>query len=219
MPKVNKREERKAAKSVEDLIIMEELSTSSMSELSVPAVSASEVDFNVEFAPDRVLSCVLFNGQLWVHIREFVTFEGRTYPSKKGAAFTPARLKVLLNKIEEIDEELRQQSATVSYKVEKGVYKTHLGGGVYATVGGKFHGVDLRRYWVPPKQLREMPTRNGIFLPMSQWRSLKAKLNDLLAEHPEVRISEECFHQNQMGLLDCRECLPFGWMINSLNTE
>src|SRR6266516_7943368 len=202
MSKVNKREEKKAAKE--------------MSELPLPA-PLLDANLGIQFAPDRYLSYTVYNGQPWVHVREFASAEGRAYPTKKGASFTPGRLRVLINKMDEIDEELRQQAALESYKVQKGQYRAHLGGGIYATVSSEFHGVDIRRYWVPPKQLSEVPTRNGIFLPVTQWRSLKVKIDELLKEHPDVAICESCFHQNQMGLFDCRECLPFGWAIKDIN--
>jgi hypothetical protein len=125
------------------------------------------------------------------------------YPTKKGVCFTPARLKVLRNKIEEIDEHLKNQSAP---------YKSHLGAGIYAS-SDKFNGVDLRRHWIPEGQPEMVPTKRGIYLPTIQWTSLKEKLTELLSTYPELSLAQECFHDNQLELIDCRECLPFGWMM------
>ena len=170
------------------------------------------VRFSEEFAPGRFFVYSHFKGQDFIHIREYVVIGEKSYPSKKGACFTPIRLKALMNNFAEIDEQLKQQSAGASYKI-------HLGAGIYAAINGKFNGVNLRRYWVPENQLSVVPTKNGIFLPPSQWTSLKEKLNELIIAHPELFIVEECFHPNQIGMMDCRECLPFGWIIKSFNEQ
>src|SRR2546425_7063611 len=124
MPKVNKKELKK-------LII----NTSSEGENSMPPLlpPSNATFFNREFAPSRYLIYSRYNGRDWIHVREFETLNGRVYPTKKGASFTPARLKVLIGKIGEIDEELRQQKSSTTYKAVKTTYKTHLGGGIYAT--------------------------------------------------------------------------------------
>ena len=169
-------------------------------------------EFDGKFAERRRLDLTRFNGQDLIHVREYVMGEKREYPTKIGVCFTPGRLKALCRNIEEIDEELRQRNANASYKVDRGevVYKAHLGAGIYASVNNKFNGVDLRRYWVPEGQLTAVPTRNGIYLPEYQWRALKIKLNELMCIHPELTVAEECFHQNQMDMIDCHECMPFG---------
>ena len=210
MPKVNKRESKK--------LVMNTNSEAETSVITPQQLPSNVTYFSREFAPGRSLVYSRYNDRDWIHVREFETLNDRVYPTKKGASFTPARLKALMGKMDEIDEELRQQKSTASYKVEKAIYKGHLGAGIYATVGGKFVGVDLRRYWVPEEQLMEMPTKNGIFLPARQWTVLKERLDELLASHPELLLAEECFHQNQQGMLECHECLPFGWMIKSLNS-
>ena len=210
MPKVSKREVKKAIK-------CEEEEAMAMPAVIPAATTTSTVHFSAEFAPRRFVVYSRFNEQDWIHVREYVTYGERTYPSKKGVAFTPARLRTLMNKMEEIDEQLKQSNANVSYKVVQASYKTHLGAAIYAAVDSKYHGVDLRRYWLPERQTSIVPTKNGIYLSPSEWASLKEKLNELVAARPELSLAEECFHQNQMGQLDCRECLPFGWMIASFN--
>src|SRR5437867_1008168 len=92
----------------------------------------------------------------------------------------------------------------------------HLGAGIYATLDDKYKGANLRRYWAPEEQLSVLPTKKGIYLTSTEWTVLKEKLNKLVSARPELSIAEECFHQNQMGVMDCRECLPFGWIIKAL---
>jgi hypothetical protein len=210
MPKVNKREMKKEVGATTSTIPttvaeLDEISTAS----TVPLPTGG---FDGTFADRRRLVLTTYKGQTYIHVREYVNEDGREYPSKKGVCFTPSRLQKLCHKIEEIDEQLRQRNATASYKVDQGeiIFKTHLGAGIYASVGSKFNGVDLRRFWAPPGQFTIVPTKNGIFLPVSQWSALKKKLDELLTVHPELTRTELCLHQNQMDVFQCHECMPFG---------
>ena len=123
-----------------------------------PLPPSNATFFNREFAPSRYLVYSRYNGRDFIHVREFETLNERVYPTKKGASFTPARLKALIGKFGDIDEELRQQKSSATYKASKPTYKAHLGAGIYATVGDEYVGVDLRRYWVPEGQLKEVRT-------------------------------------------------------------
>ncbi len=142
------------------------------------------------FAPKRYLVFSHFDNTEQIHIREYEMKEMRNgmgqceYPTKKGVCFTPTRLRVLRNLVDEIDENLvrRQRGETVDYK-------KHVGTGIYATVG-EYIGVDLRRYWIPEGQPSIAPTKRGIFLPPVQWNMLKEKLNELLAAHPNLAEAE-----------------------------
>lgn len=162
------------------------------------------------FAPGRYLVYSRFNERDQLHIREYgvkTMSNGMgqcEFPTKKGVCLTLNRVKLLRNKIDEIDEHLTVKSAEV--------YKTHLGAGIYASVG-EYNGVDLRRYWIPEGKTEIVPTKRGIFLPTKQWESFKEKFNAMLTTYPGLGEGQECFHQNQMELIDCRECLPFGWMM------
>ena len=205
MPKVNKREAKRVVK-----IVSEETQT----------MPSSTPYFNVKFAPGRFLVYSRFNERDLIHVCEYVTMGERTYPSKKGVCFTPGRLSALMSKLAVIDEERKQQrvtAAAANADPQQVSYKTHLGAGIYAEVASKFNGVDLRRYWAPEGQLSIVSTKNGLYLPASQWSSLKDRLSELLTAHPELSTAEECFPPNQLGFMDCRECLPFGWMLSSLN--
>ena len=94
--------------------------------------------FNVSFWPGRrlVLSC--YKGQILVHIREYHVMDGKEYPSRKGVCFTPGRLKVLRERVVDIDAILNQQEVKVSYNVfEEGgplLYRAHAGNGIDATI-------------------------------------------------------------------------------------
>jgi hypothetical protein len=155
------------------------------------------------FAPNRYIIFSRFNNVDHIHIREYEVKGTGQYPTKRGVCLTVKRLKMLTNRFEDIDEQLRLQDETTNYKV-------HLGAGVYASVG-TFKGVDLRRHWIPEGQLEILPTKSGIFIPRRQWNCLKEKIAELLSSRPHLADVEECLHQNQLDIIDCRECLPFGW--------
>jgi hypothetical protein len=182
------------------------------SDVSNSLLPTQTTEFNESFAKGRRLVFTRYNGQSFIHVREFITEGDRAYPTKTGICFTPARLKALYQRIESIDEELKEQNAIAENKGEKRetLYKTHLGAGICVSVNGKFNGVDLRRFWLPPGQISAVPTRRGIYIPASQWQTLKIKINKLMQAHPELANAEICHHQNQMELYDCAECVPFG---------
>jgi hypothetical protein len=207
MPKVDKRETKRAMKNAEQKEVG----------VYVSPTSSNTTYFSEEFAPGKYVSYSSHNGRSLVHIREYTCFEGRLYPTKKGACFTPIRLKVLVEKFAELDEELKQLNSDEIYKVSKGSYRSHLGGGIYASVQAPFNGIDIRRYFIPEGMQTEVPTKNGIFIPNSQWAKLKIKLNEVISTNPELSLVETCFHQNQIGMIECRECSPFGW--SALNSS
>ena len=194
MPKVNKREAKRVIKEATKTV----------------SKATGDVLFSSQFVPGKFLTYCHYNEQDLVHVREYATLGDQSYPTKKGVCFTPGRLRVLLDSSEEIDEQLKQQNANEPYKVQQSSYKKHLGAGVYVAVDNKFDGVDLRRYWMPEGKSEAIPTKNGIYLPSAQWTALKEKLADLMISKPELSIAESCFHQNQLGMLDCHECDPFG---------
>ena len=82
----------------------------------------------------------------------------------------------------------------------------------YVSVGGKCFGVSLCLFWIPEGQLEIIPTKKGIFLTKFQWSALKKKLEELLLTHPELAVVSECINSrdNQQGMLECHECMPFG---------
>ena len=184
------------------------------SDLQVEPMDMTE-EFDGVFAPGRriVYSCI--KDQVLIRICEYTVMGNQQIPTMGELCFTPSRLKVLRNRIGEIDEVLwRQNISKVSkvYKIQSGdvVYRAHLGAGVYVSVDKTFNGVDLRRHWIPEGQLTIFPSKDGINMSTPQWNSFKQKLNDLLSLHPELFDAKECFHESSLDIIDCKECLPFG---------
>src|SRR2546425_1277948 len=163
MSKVAKRTNKRSSK-----IVIEEVKdeTKEMAAVSTP-------HFNEEFASGKFVVYSRFKEQEFIHIRDYGVNGERTYPTKRGVCLTPARLKALMGKFDEIDEQLKQTDAKAPYKVQQSQYKTHLGGGIYAAIDEKFSGLNLRRYWVPEGQLSIVPTKNGVYLTSAQWTILK----------------------------------------------
>ena len=175
--------------------------------------------FREEFAPRKFLVYTRFNGQWFIHIREFGNVAGREYATKKGVCLTPGRLRALRRNIEPIDNLLSQLEMGVSYNVPAGrdepLFKAHLGGAIFMTVSENYYGVNLRRYFQPAAQnIVTLPTKNGIYLTGVQWNAFKVKLDQLYAEYPELDKAIECCMShggNQMETFECRECTPFGY--------
>jgi hypothetical protein len=170
-------------------------------------------EVKLTFAPRRYVVYSRFNDVDYVHIREYDEMTNQKgsvsneYPSKRGVCLSTIRLKVLRSKFDEIDDQLNLQRQNMVPN-----YKTHLGAGIYASVG-EYKGVDLRNYFIPEDKMSPIPTKRGIFIPTSQWTRLKEKLLQLLSAYPHLADAVECFHQNQMDQNNCRECLPFGLAI------
>lgn len=176
--------------------------------------------FSETFHPRRRLTFSRHNGQDYVHIREFIQGDEREYPSKKGVSLTPGRFCALRAKINDIDEALQQQQETnnsqYTINLNTDLYRAHLGAGIFVTVNGKYQGVDFRRNWQPEGSVVPVATKVGIFVPTAQWVILKQKINELLSTFPELTLAEECFHQNQLGMVGCRECDPFGTWVRAM---
>jgi len=187
-------------------------------EADCASTAVTTTEFDASFWPGRRLVLSSYKGETFIHVREYEKIGDKEYPTKKGASFTPGRLRVLREKIATIDEMLRQQEINAAYNVTLGeptLYKAHLGAGVYVSISENYPGVSLRRHWMPEGQQEVIPTKNGIYLPRKQWTALKIKLEELLSAYPELDHAAICSNShagNQMEFLVCRECTPFGWL-------
>ena len=125
------------------------------------------------FAPGRYLVYSQFKGRPLIHVREYESNGIGDYPTKKGVCLSPERLNTLRSKIDEIDERLKDRKTL----------KFHLGEGIYVSVD---NGIDLRGFWIPEGQTEMVPTKRGIYLPATQWNSLKEKISHLLSIYPDL---------------------------------
>lgn len=171
-------------------------------------IGTSEL-FKATIGNHRYLTANIYRGETFVHIREYVSGNGRTYPTEKGVSFTKARwanFLIHLNNIERSVELIKTHQPVEYYQ--------HVGGKIYVTISKDFKYVNLRKYFLPKSGEKELPTRIGIALRLSEWDMLIEKIKELHKELPELSVAKPCFdkedHQNQQGYLDCLECNPFG---------
>ncbi len=163
-----------------------------------------KIHYSADYASGRFVVYSRFQDQLLVHFRDYVIMGTCAYPSKDGVCFRVYQLIDLVRKFSEIDEQLKQQNDSTSYE-------SHLGEGSYVRINSKYDSVVLCSY--------NDPVRNEISIPSSQWTSLKEKLNELINGCLERCAIKGCSHPNNIRMMDCQECFPFGWIMRSLNEE
>jgi hypothetical protein len=145
-----------------------------------------------------------------VHIREYDNSDkDKSYPTKKGVAFTKVRWATFHSQLDEIDRNVNLLKA--DQPVE---YCQHIGGKYYVTISRGMKCVNIRRYFIPPNSTKELPTRSGIALRLDEWETLISTIHDLHRTLPELKAARPCYasedHANQLGYLNCVECNPFG---------
>ena len=186
---------------------------------SQTAVTTSSItvkeEFVIAFAPGRHLVCTFFNDQVLVSMLERNAPADQQEMMLRGVCFTPSQLMTFRNRTKEIDELLKHRNLNKVrkvYKVGQGdiVFRAHIAAGLYVSVDRKFSEIDIRRYEVPEGWVSVAPTKEGICIPVSQWNLFKLNIDKLLTSHPELFAAKECFHNNSLDVIDCRECLPFG---------
>jgi len=92
---------------------------------------------------------------------------------------------------------------------------THIGGGVFATVGGPdaYNYVNVRQYFRPQNEETIHPTKAGTMLTFAEWREFCAlfdSIKELAPEFASAKLCEESIgHLAQRGYMECKECSPF----------
>jgi hypothetical protein len=149
-----------------------------------------------------------------VHIREYETGNGKTYPTRKGACFTKLRWATFRSHLDEIDRSVELLKA--DQPVE---YSQHIGGKYYVTISKNVKCINIRRYFIQLNCTKERPTRMGIALRLCEWEVLLSKIHQLHEKLPELKAARPCYasddHSNQMGYFNCIECNPFGLDLTS----
>ena len=151
-----------------------------------------------------------FNGNVYVHVRQYERKGDMEYPTRTGTSMTPKRFKLFTMTVPKIDEgklEVEGGSETVNVC-------EHIGGGVNVSVNSGFRVVNIRKHFVPMGAVTPIPTRMGIALKFSEWEKLVEKLDEIKNLTPELTNAEPCYtatdHSNVMGFLQCKECTPHG---------
>jgi Transcriptional Coactivator p15 (PC4) len=164
--------------------------------------------FKEPIGNDRYLTAGMFNDALMIHIRQYDEANGKIFPTKKGASFTTVRWATFIRHIEDVDRSVDLLNANQPVD-----YLQHIGGRYYVAVNKDFKCVNIRRYFLPPNATKEVPTRCGISLRLTEWQALLVKVRELQELLPELKTVKPCYssldHSNQAGYINCAECNPF----------
>lgn len=72
-----------------------------------------------------------------------------------------------------------------------------------------------RHFWKPDDAPEPVPTRKGVTLNKYKLARLMQAIQEVRESVPELNDTELCAfsqsHQNQLGMLSCPECTPFGY--------
>ena len=111
--------------------------------------------------------------------------------------------------IEEIDGKV--QALTLNQDEVK--YRNHIGGGFYVTVTSGYPCVDIRKFFLPPKETEVRATRKGVAILLHEWVEMKAVVNSINDKYVTLGTALPCYlqndHNNQLSALQCCECNPF----------
>lgn len=127
----------------------------------------------------------------------------------KYCCFTQPRWATFMLVIDEI--ELQLQKVLAGQQDIKYCY--HLGAAWYVSVTSGYKCVDFRRFFIPLGETNVKPTRTGLALRISEWRTLTSVIKQLHSDHPEIANCIPCFlsadHTTADGIRSCLECTPF----------
>ncbi|XP_062591340.1 uncharacterized protein LOC134252814 [Saccostrea cucullata] len=159
-------------------------------------------DFNEIF-----LTAVSFKDNINIHIRHFTETNNGLFPTKKGVTFPLSRWLMFESILPDIRNHLQNRSSEEM--------KWHIGGGVYVSITPRYNTLDIRHYWKPADAQEPVPTRKGVTLNKHKLTKLLSAVEEVRDCVPELNDTELCAfsesHQNQLGMLSCPECTPFGY--------
>lgn len=176
---------------------------------SVPVIRQMPQDelyrINLDDFNDLFLTAVTFKNKVNIHIRHFTN--NGLVPTKKGVTFPLSRWLMFESILPDIQKYLQNRSDEEM--------KWHIGGGVYVSITPGYTTVDIRHFWKPDDALEPVPTRKGVTLNNQKLTRLLQVVEEVHQCIPELNDIELCAfsesHQNQLGLLNCPECTPFGY--------
>ncbi|XP_061170452.1 uncharacterized protein LOC133179778 [Saccostrea echinata] len=169
-----------------------------------PRCRISLDDFN-----DLFLTVMPFKGEIYVHIRHLTESHGRFIATKKGVTFPLARWL----KFESLLPDIQDYIDNTGKEDEEAQW--HVGGGVFVSLSPGYPTVDIRHFWKPDNVQEPIPTRKGVTLNKNKFVRLRDVIEELHGYVPELKDVDFCMlsesHQNQLGMLSCPECTPFGY--------
>ena len=154
---------------------------------------------------DRFLVFSIFNGNKYVHVRQYILMRGNLFPSKEGIAMSPMRFAAFRQRMADIDEQVENLRAKRYTDA-----KYHIGGPLFVCLKTEYFAVNLRNFCFPEGKEESVPTKYGIALRVREWEELKNRIPQLLADRPDLAEVSTCStqddHMNQMVFFNCCEC-------------
>lgn len=158
---------------------------------------------------DLFLTVMPYKGILYIHIRHLAESHGRLIATKKGVTFPLDRwlkFEALLPDIQSYIDNVGQENDEAQW---------HVGGGVFVSLSPNNPTVDIRHFWKPDDATQPVPTKKGVTLNRNKLARLGYAVEEMHEYVPELKDVELCMlsesHQNQLGMLNCPECTPFGY--------
>jgi hypothetical protein len=149
-----------------------------------------------------------YKGVIYVHIRHLTESHGRFIATKKGVTFPLDRWLKFESLLPDIQNRLNQTG-------RENEEQWHIGGGVFVSLSAGHSTVDIRHFWKPSGAEEPVPTRKGVTLNKNKLSRLITAVEEMHECVPELEDTELCMfsesHQNQLGMLSCPECTPFGY--------
>lgn len=165
---------------------------------------------------DIFLTAVPFKNKINIHIRHFTESNGRYFATKKGVTFSLPRWVMFESLLPDIERCMQNKENNCEMK-------WHIGGGVYVSINPGYSTVDIRHFWKPEDAVKPVPTRKGVTLNRQKLSRLLQATQELRECVPELNDTDLCAfsesHQNQLGMLNCPECTPFGYEPQEVNTS
>lgn len=167
----------------------------------------------IHIGDDMYVVAKHYNDELFIHIRQYNKYGDQLYPTKKGVVFSLSRWLMLESyetKLTQFFENFDSKEKSTDSEEEEYI---HLGGGIYISLNCKYPVLNMRHWWKPDSNAKPCPTKRGVMLNRFKWNQVKdviTVIRDFVPELNESPIGCGDDHQNQLGMLRCKECNPFG---------
>ncbi|OWF48793.1 hypothetical protein KP79_PYT14618 [Mizuhopecten yessoensis] len=141
--------------------------------------------------------------------------DNTTYPTKKGIALD---LEKWLNLHCWLQDTVNETIEAYDDPVIDADMMIHLGSFYYVSLKQGYPVVNIRRWFLPENEDEIKPQRTCITLTFKQWGKLKDAmivLQDMFGSEMDKVTFRELSddHQNQMGMVECKKCNPYGTFI------
>jgi hypothetical protein len=110
-----------------------------------------------------------------------------------------------------------EDEGNVAYRARKND-SFHMGGNVFLKVTKDNPCIDVRQYWTPPNQTEVIPTKKGLCLRPTKYKTLRDCVPDIENNLPELKNVIPCYmrddHKHPLEMLKSNYCNPhdyFNW--------